>query len=102
MTSLKLSRCVATSVLGLVLASWPVKAADQPRADEARMNVVLITSDDLRNLRRGAMDIPGPFAAHRQAGLSRRSVRPGLLSISPLQPEPDLVLDRAPPRYDRE
>lgn len=49
MTSLKLSRCVATSVLGLVLASWPVKAADQPRPGEAQMNVVLITSDDLRN-----------------------------------------------------
>ena len=49
MPSKILSRCVAASALSLVLTSAIVIAAEEPRPADRRLNVVLITSDDLRN-----------------------------------------------------
>ncbi|SIN99689.1 uncharacterized sulfatase [Singulisphaera sp. GP187] len=49
MASKTLSRCVAASALSLVLASTSVIAAEEPRVADRRLNVVLITADDLRN-----------------------------------------------------
>lgn len=49
MTAKYLSGCVAASALSLALAGTLATAAEEPRPANGRLNVVLITSDDLRN-----------------------------------------------------
>ncbi|AGA30105.1 arylsulfatase A family protein [Singulisphaera acidiphila DSM 18658] len=49
MTSKRLTRCVAAMAFSLVLMSTIVIAAEEPRSGDHRLNVVLITADDLRN-----------------------------------------------------